>query len=110
MENLIELFKSLSDETRLRILNLLYERELCVCHIMAVLDIPQSNASRHLSRLKHAGLVRGRREAQWMYYSLAGDREKLLLGDLVINRLRGTDRCREDLKLLSKRLAGETCK
>jgi ArsR family transcriptional regulator len=106
MDYLIELFKSLADETRLRILNLLCERELCVCDVMAVLNIPQSNASRHLTCLKRAGLVKDRREAQWMHYSLIRDKEKRLIEDLV-NRLRETDRCREDLKALANRLDGE---
>ena len=100
MQNLVELFKALSDETRLRILNLLYERELCVCDVMAVLDISQSKASRHLIALKRAGLTNDRREAQWMYYSLVPGKEALLIEELVVNRLRKDERCVEDLKLL----------
>ena len=102
MQNLIELFKALADETRLRILNLLFVRELCVCDVMAVLDISQSKASRHLIALKRVGLASDRREAQWMYYSLVPDRESRLIEDLVLNRLRKTERCAEDLKLLEK--------
>ena len=104
MQDVIELFKALADETRLRILNLLYERELCVCDVMAVLNITQSKASRHLIVLKRAGLASDRREAQWMYYSLLSDGENNLVGDIVLNRLRKTERCVEDLKLLEKRL------
>ena len=102
MQNLVELFKSLADDTRLRILNLLYEKELCVCDVMAVLDITQSKASRHLIALKRVGLASDRREAQWMYYSLAPDQETRLVEDIVLNRLRKTERCVEDLKLLKK--------
>lgn len=65
------LFKSLADETRLKILWLLIgQEELCVCDIMRVLGITQSKASRHLRYLYHLGLVTDRREGLWMYYSL----------------------------------------
>lgn len=66
------LFKSLSDETRLKILWLLKgQEELCVCDIMRVLAITHSKASRHLRYLYHLGLVSDRREGLWMYYSLS---------------------------------------
>jgi ArsR family transcriptional regulator len=71
MQNSAELFKALADETRLRILNLLVQGELCVCDVMAVLDIGQSKASRHLACLRHVGLVSDRRNGVWMYYTLA---------------------------------------
>lgn len=71
MRNSAELFKALADETRLRILNLLVRGELCVCEIMAVLDIGQSKASRHLAYLRNVGLVDDRRNGVWMYYTLA---------------------------------------
>jgi ArsR family transcriptional regulator len=71
VRNSAELFKALADETRLRILNLLVQGELCVCDIMAVLDIGQSKASRHLAYLRNVGLVDDRRNGVWMYYTLA---------------------------------------
>ncbi len=71
MRKSAEIFKALADETRLRILNLLVRGELCVCDIMAVLDIGQSKASRHLAYLRAAGLVDDRRAGVWMYYALA---------------------------------------
>jgi ArsR family transcriptional regulator len=71
VRNSAELFKALADETRLRILNLLVQGELCVCDIMAVLDIGQSKASRHLAYLRNVGLVDDRRNGVWMYYALA---------------------------------------
>lgn len=71
MKNEARLFKSLADETRLKILWLLNDQEeLCVCDVMRVLGITQSKASRHLRYLYHLGLVRDRREGLWMYYSL----------------------------------------
>lgn len=70
MKNTASLFKSLSDETRLRILSLLANGKLCVCDLMAVLDMPQSTVSRHLATLRNAGLVDGHRNGKWMYYTL----------------------------------------
>ena len=71
MKKTAKLFKALSDETRLRILALLGEGELCVCDLMAILDLPQSTVSRHLATLRNAGLVEDRRQGVWMYYRLA---------------------------------------
>ncbi len=71
MADAVKLFKALSDETRLRILNLLGDRDLCVCHIVEVLGLGQSKVSRHLAHLRNADLVSDRREGLWMYYSLA---------------------------------------
>lgn len=63
-------FKALGEETRLKMLGLLEERELCVCDVMEVLELAQSTASRHLGYLKNSGWVTGRREGKWMYYRL----------------------------------------
>jgi DNA-binding transcriptional ArsR family regulator len=60
-----------NDETRLRILKLLEHGELCVCHIMWVLEMGQSRISRHMSILKQAGLVTDRRQGKWVYYCLS---------------------------------------
>ena len=70
-ERYVELFKSLSDGTRLRLTVLLYGRELCVCQIEAALGISQTKASRHLAILRRAGLLKSRREGLWIYYTLA---------------------------------------
>lgn len=71
MSDCVEILKSLADPTRLRIVNLLAQRELCVCQLCEVLGLGQSKISRHLAHLKHAGLVAGRRDGQWVYYRLA---------------------------------------
>ena len=71
MANGVQMLKALSDETRLRILHLLCQGELCVCRIEEILGVGQSRASRHLAHLRNAELVRDRREGQWVYYSLA---------------------------------------
>jgi ArsR family transcriptional regulator len=67
------IFKALSDETRLRILSVIMQGEMCVCEIEQALDLTQSNASRHLTVLKNAGIIRGVKHAQWMYYSMDED-------------------------------------
>ncbi|MFQ5867959.1 MAG: ArsR/SmtB family transcription factor [bacterium] len=70
MKQYVDLFKALSDETRLRIMVLLSEKELCVCQIEAALGLLQAKVSRHLTVLRYAGLVRDRRDGLWIYYSL----------------------------------------
>jgi ArsR family transcriptional regulator len=70
------IFRALSDRTRLRILNLLQGGELCVCHLVAILEVPQPTASRHLAYLRKARLVVARKEGLWMHYSLAPARSK----------------------------------
>ncbi len=66
------LFKAFADETRLRILHLLTEKEeLCVCDIVDILGMGQSKVSRHLAYLRNAGLVMDRKDGLWSYYSLA---------------------------------------
>lgn len=74
MKTVLYLGKALSDESRLRILKLLEEGELCVCHLMRVLEMQQSRISRHMGILKQAGLVEDRRRGKWVFYRLAGER------------------------------------
>jgi ArsR family transcriptional regulator, arsenate/arsenite/antimonite-responsive transcriptional repressor len=69
MDEYIALFKALSDPTRLRIMVLLSEKELCVCQIESALNLSQVKVSRHLNVLRHAGLVESRRDGLWVYYS-----------------------------------------
>ena len=66
--DLIEILKALGDENRIRILNLLIRQELCVCEIETLLDMTQSNASRHLNKLKSAGVITSEKKSQWVYY------------------------------------------
>jgi ArsR family transcriptional regulator, arsenate/arsenite/antimonite-responsive transcriptional repressor len=68
--DLIQILKALSDETRVRLLYLLSAGELCVCELEAVLDISQSNASRHLNKLTSAGLVSYEKVNKYVYYKL----------------------------------------
>ena len=70
MKDLLHTFKALSEETRLRILKLLEHGELCVCYIVAALDMVQPKVSFHLNALKEAGFLKDRKQGRWTYYSL----------------------------------------
>lgn len=102
MRILLNVLKALSDETRLRIISLLYEKELCVCDVMEALQISQTKASRHLTYLKNAGMVTDRKQAQWVYYSLVRDEDLKFIGSLVFDNLRNHDEFRDDLKNLAE--------
>lgn len=65
------LFRALEDRTRLRLLNLMSSREICVCYFVEVLETHQPKISRHLAYLRRAGLVTARRQGKWMHYRLA---------------------------------------
>ena len=68
-----ELFHALSDEIRVNVVTLLLDGERCVCDLMADLDLAQSRLSWHLKTLSDAGIISGRREGRWNYYSLNPD-------------------------------------
>src|SRR5512143_1262072 len=112
MEELITVFKALSDETRLRIIKLLERGELCVCDITAALDMIQPNVSFHLSTLKEAGLIKDRKQGKWIHYSI---NEKDLFRRMLIlsacERMNGSliaaDRKRLDAFLAEKDQSGE---
>ncbi|MBN2239122.1 MAG: winged helix-turn-helix transcriptional regulator [Dehalococcoidales bacterium] len=70
MRELVRIYKALSDESRLRVLNLLLERECCVCEIEQVMEVSQSKASRILSTLYDAGFLNLRKEGLWSLYSI----------------------------------------
>jgi len=103
MKYLTLLFKALGDETRLRILNLLQEGELCVCDLTHALGLPQSTVSRHLAILKKAGLVADRRNRTWAFYRLADDASPLARGvlELLADPAREQAQARADLAALS---------
>ncbi|MGB9840946.1 ArsR/SmtB family transcription factor [Thermovenabulum sp.] len=67
---IVDILKALSDETRLRMLNLLIEEELCVCEMEEILNINQSNASRHLEKLSNADLVVYEKRGKYIYYNI----------------------------------------
>ena len=78
--DLAELFKVFGDTTRIRILYVLFEAEMCVCDIAEILNMTQSAISHQLRVLKQARLVRNRREGKQIYYSLADDHVRTIIG------------------------------
>ncbi len=105
MNTYTNIFKALSDETRLRMLNLLIisETELCVCEFTDVLEIPTYNVSKHLKILKTAGLLNERKEGRWVYFGLTTKKEKFL--NLLFEAVKEmpTRQLKADLRELQKR-------
>jgi len=83
MRELVKVYKVLSDESRLRVLNLLLERECCVCEVMQALEISQSKASRILSALFDVGFLKLRKDGLWSLYSVDWDGMGIHLKDIV---------------------------
>ncbi|HLA28097.1 MAG TPA: metalloregulator ArsR/SmtB family transcription factor [Syntrophales bacterium] len=103
MKESASFFKVLADKARLQMLWLLFNRqELCVCDIMAVLEITQSKASRHLRTLYSAGLVSDRRSGLWIYYSLRPVKDDFARAFLETLRSQFADR--KDATVLLKKL------
>ena len=69
--NIEFLFKALADRTRLRLISLIGDSEVCVCFFVVILKISQPKISRHLAYMRRAGIVTSRREGKWMHYRLA---------------------------------------
>jgi len=105
MRETVKVFKALSDETRLRILNILLERECCVCEVMQALDISQSRASRNLAALYEAGFLKLRKDGLWSLYSIDKDGMEKYLSDLVqavTKALEGNEAVEKDRERLQK--------
>ena len=95
-----QLFKAFSDETRLRILNLLAQDEQCVCEFQMVLRVPQPRISRHLAYLRRIGLIEERKEGKWVIYSLAEARDPVHAA--LLRCVRG---CFQEIEMLQVDLA-----
>ena len=110
MRELIKSFKALSDETRLRILNVLLERECCVCEVMQALDISQTRASRNLTALYDAGFLKLRKEGLWSLYSINDDapEQYALLITAVSQGLAGNPTTSMDLERLKTAMRVDT--
>jgi len=81
--SLIQIYECLCDPTRLRILNLLQDGELCVCHLQEILNEPQVKISKHLAYLRARGLVQSRKAANWMIYRLPAKPTRELSANLA---------------------------
>lgn len=102
--DLIQLMKALSDETRMRILNLLKSGDLCVCEIEALLDINQSNASRHLNKLTNAKIIDYYKVAKYVYYKINKDtiKEFSFLENIIQDQAIKLNQCKIDYERLTK--------
>lgn len=87
MEKLLNTFKVLSDETRIRILIMLYHKKLCVCELCGVLEESQPKISKHLAKLRDMGFVKDERQEQFIFYCLNNNDKvlKAILQDIVDN-------------------------
>lgn len=106
--DLARLFAALADPTRLRLLNLMAGREVCVCYFVEILKQGQPKISRHLAYLRKAGIVSARREGKWMHYSIERPQEMAAASilDTALASLRSDKQMQADLV----RLARACCK
>jgi ArsR family transcriptional regulator, arsenate/arsenite/antimonite-responsive transcriptional repressor len=97
------LFRALADPTRLRLLNLIADREICVCYFVEILRISQPKISRHLAYLRRAGMVATRREGKWMHYRLAIPKDQAAASILreTLKHLRENPEMKRDVSRLS---------
>lgn len=96
------LFRALADRTRLRLLNLIADREICVCYFVDILGLSQPKISRHLAYLRRAGIVSARRQGRWMHYRLVTPRDVVVSAILMetLAHLRQMPEMRGDLAKL----------
>lgn len=110
--DIIEVLKALADETRMRILNVLRKEPLCVCELEEILKLSQSNASRHLTKLRSSKLIVSEKQAQWVYYRID---ENILQAHSFVKELLEQDldknlKWKKDLQRLKKyREEGGSC-
>ncbi|MGA9363953.1 MAG: metalloregulator ArsR/SmtB family transcription factor [Bacteroidota bacterium] len=112
MEELAVVFKALSDESRLRIINLLfYSGELCVCDIERVMGATQTKVSRHLAYLRKVGLVDDRRQGLWMLYSIAKPKnpEHKKIMDFLAALLQSNEVAQRDARRLASQIQRGCC-
>jgi ArsR family transcriptional regulator len=100
IDQLEVLFKALADKTRLRILALLGNNEVCVCHIHDSLGLPQPTVSRHLAYLRRSGLVDVRRDGVWMHYRVSATLDPVLqkVVNAAVDALTGVSTTARDRK------------
>jgi ArsR family transcriptional regulator len=101
MRNVANFFSALAEPTRLRLLYLMRDGEICVCFLQGILQTNQPKVSRHLAYLKKAGLVKARRQGKWMHYSLAEIEAPLrkILSE-TLNRLEKEAQTKKDIQRL----------
>lgn len=98
-----QLFRALADPTRLRLLNLIAGREICVCYLVEILGMSQPKISRHLAYLRRAGIAAARRQGKWMHYRLAAPQDRVAASILkeALDHLRHRPDLRRDVSRLN---------
>jgi ArsR family transcriptional regulator, arsenate/arsenite/antimonite-responsive transcriptional repressor len=101
---MVQLFAALADPTRLRLLNLMNGREVCVCYFVEILKQSQPKISRHLAYLRRAGIVEARREGKWMHYRIEWPKDAAArsLLDSALRSLAGDARMQADAAKLAR--------
>ena len=99
---LVEILKALSDENRIRILNLLKDGELCVCEMESILELNQSNVSRHLTRLSSSKIIKSYKKAQFVYYKINDEilSNYSFIREILNNEMNKIEKCTHDSKML----------
>jgi ArsR family transcriptional regulator len=108
MRDVVTIAKALADENRVRIVAMLDGRELCVCQVIELLELAPSTVSKHLSILKQARLIDGRKDGRWMYYRLADEDAPRAAHEALrwtLHTLKGDKRLRDDATRLKHILA-----
>jgi len=102
--DLVRLFAALADPTRLRLLNMMNGREVCVCYFVEILKQGQPKISRHLAYLRNAGIVTARRDGKWMHYSIEqpADAEAAAILDAALDSFRANKDMQADLARLGQ--------
>lgn len=110
--DLVQVMKALSDETRIRILNILKDEELCVCEIEVILNINQSNASRHLNKLTNAKILDYYKVTKYVYYKINEEtiKEYPFINEIIRTHAAKMNKCNDDHERLKKyRESGLSC-
>jgi ArsR family transcriptional regulator len=102
------LFRALADPTRLRLINLMADQEICVCYFIDVIGAPQPKISRHLAYLRRAGIVSARREGKWMHYRLTLPQEShaAAILETTLQALREDKEMQRDRERLNRACCG----
>jgi len=101
MNDYIELFKILTDETRVRILKLLQKQELCVCELVEITSLSQPKISKHIAKIRQSKLVNTEKNEQFIYYSLNQSHPQYSLLVLVLNQVEDNNNTESDFQTLN---------
>ena len=105
MKDTVKLMKSLSDEIRLRIINILYYSDLYVCEIVEILKLPQSTVSRHLTIMKNADIIEDTKDGSWVKYSIVkNDSYKSIVKNIIEKELINDKKSINDIENLKIRM------